>query len=145
MKVRDLRLFTDIVNCADVEGREPFPVSEEHWMNKPVEGDEESNTLLMAAIRDHLHPYTEVLLKAGARADLYSQERGLAPIHHAVQVWSQTNVRFSKVIWNTQLTRFAGGRCECCQASSGRRVKRWKHGKSEHDQQGRKDGASSGR
>ena len=97
MKVRDLRLFTDIVNCADVEGREPFPVSEEHWMNKPVEGDEESNTLLMAAIRDHLHPYTEVLLKAGARADLYSQERGLAPIHHAVQVWSQTNVKFSQV------------------------------------------------
>ena len=65
-------------------------------MNKPVEGDEESNTLLMAAINDHLHPYTEVLLKAGARADLYNQERGLAPIHLAVQVMSEsqpTNVR----------------------------------------------------
>merc|ERR1719266_2527828 len=46
---------------------------------------DESNTLLMAAISDHLHPYTEVLLKAGARADLYSQERGLAPIHLAVK------------------------------------------------------------
>ena len=88
MKVRDLRLFTDIVNCVDVEGKEPFPVSEEHWMNKPVEGDEENNTLLMQAISDHLHPYTEVLLKAGARADLYSQERGLAPIHLAVKVYS---------------------------------------------------------
>ena len=96
MKVRDLRLFTDIVNCVDVEGKEPFPVSEEHWMNKPVEGDEENNTLLMQAISDHLHPYTEVLLKAGARADLYSQERGLEPIHLAVQVWSQTYVRFTK-------------------------------------------------
>ena len=97
MKVRDLRLFTDIVNCADVEGREPFPVREEHWMNKPLEGDEESNTLLMAAIRDHLHPYTEVLLKAGARADLYSQERGLAPIHLAVQVYSKTYVGSAEV------------------------------------------------
>ena len=99
MKVRDLRLFTDIVNNGDVEGGEPFPVREEHWMNKVVEGDEESNTLLMSAIKDHLHPYTEVLLKAGARADLYSQERGLAPIHLAVQVLSKKQMAGSMMVY----------------------------------------------
>ena len=111
MKVRDLRLFTDIVNFADVEGKEPFPVSEEHWMNKPVEGDEESNTLLMAAINDHLHPYTEVLLKAGARADLYNQERGLAPIHLAVQVMSENQPTIQKKSDGDSLIGqlFAGG------------------------------------
>ena len=60
--------------------------SSDQVQGEVVEGDEECNTLLMSAIKDHLHPYTEVLLKAGARADLYSQERGRAPIHLAVQV-----------------------------------------------------------
>ena len=58
---------------------------EHHWINQPVEGAQ-GRTLLMQAISEHLHHFVEVLLQAGARADLYSQELGLAPIHLAVEV-----------------------------------------------------------
>ena len=81
---RDLRQFTDVVNNPDEEGRHTFPLPAQHWINQELEG-RHGQTLLLEAVTHHLHQYTEVLLKAGARADLYSQELGAAPLHLAVQ------------------------------------------------------------
>jgi len=92
MEGKDLRLFTDVVNNPDEEGRDSYPLPEDHWLNQEVEG-KNGKTLLMEAISKHLHPYAEVLLKAGARADLYSQELGVAPIHVAVQNGDLTAVK----------------------------------------------------
>jgi len=92
MEGKDLRLFTDVVNNPDEEGRDIYPLPEDHWINQEVEG-KNGKTLLMEAISKHLHPYADVLLKAGARADLYNQELGVAPIHVAVQNGDLTAVK----------------------------------------------------
>ena len=92
LKAQDLRLFTDIVNCGDGEAGDTFPLGERHWINQAVEG-EQGRTLLLAALTDHLHHFTEVLLRAGARADLYSEELGVAPLHVAVQAGELAGVK----------------------------------------------------
>eukprot|EP00092_Neocalanus_flemingeri_P007937 GFUD01008564.1.p1 GENE.GFUD01008564.1~~GFUD01008564.1.p1 ORF type:complete len:1055 (-),score=196.84 GFUD01008564.1:189-3353(-) len=92
MEGKDLRLFTDVVNNPDEEGRDAYPLPEEHWMNQELEG-KNGKTLLIESISKHLHPYSEVLLKAGAMADLYSTELGVAPIHVAAQNGDLTAVK----------------------------------------------------
>jgi len=92
MEGKDLRLFTDVVNNPDEEGRDTYPLPEDHWLNQEVEG-KNGRTLLMEAISKHLHPYADVLLRAGARADLYNHELGVAPIHVAVQNGDLTAVK----------------------------------------------------
>ena len=81
LQSRDLRLFTDIVNNPEEDS---FPLPAEHWINRELE-DKSGNTLLLEAINLHLHDYVDTLLRAGARADLYSNELGTAPIHVAVR------------------------------------------------------------
>ena len=76
-----MRLFTDIVNTAEDA---TFPLPADHWINRELE-DRSGKTLLLEAISLHLHDYVDTLLRAGARADLYSQELGTAPIHEAVR------------------------------------------------------------
>ena len=89
LQSRDLRLFTDIVNTAEDD---TFPLPAEHWINQDLES-RNGNTLLLEAIDLHLHDYVDTLLRAGARADLYSQELGLAPIHAAVKTSDLQSLR----------------------------------------------------
>jgi len=86
IRTKDLRLFVDILN-SDEEERlgDAYPLPEDHWINQPLQS-EEGNTLLTAAINSHLHHFVEVLLKAGARADLYNPEINKYPLHVAVSV-----------------------------------------------------------
>ena len=72
-----------LVNTGDLEAAKTGSLSESHWVNKVVEG-EEGRTLLLTAVEQKLDHYVEVLLRAGAMPDLFSQELGLAPLHAAV-------------------------------------------------------------
>ena len=75
----DLRGFTDLINCEDVEagGRE-----REHWINAAAA--EDGATLLELAITQQKLRFVETLLAAGARHDLVSAATGLAPAHLCV-------------------------------------------------------------
>ena len=101
LQSRDLRLFTDIVNNPE---EDTFPLPEEHWINRDLE-DKSGNTLLLEAINLHLHDYVDTLLRAGARADLYSNELGTAPIHVAVR---STDLKSVKLLLGGQHNNRAG-------------------------------------
>ena len=80
---KDLTVFTDAVNTgADLEGG-ALPPS--HWINQELEDGGRGETLLLASLDQNLPQYTEVLLKAGARADLVSQRLATTPLHLAVR------------------------------------------------------------
>ena len=92
LQTKDLRLFTDIVNTQDDQGQDVFPLPAEHWINRDLE-DKQGKTLLLEAINLHLHDYVDILLRAGARANLYSQELGTTPIHEAVKTSDLKSVK----------------------------------------------------
>jgi hypothetical protein len=58
-----------------------FPQPEDHWINQPVEG-ETPQLLLQLSVGQPAIEFTQLLVRAGARADMYSddvgQERHLA-------------------------------------------------------------------
>ncbi len=80
-------MFTDIVNePVDAEAKSTtFPAPSDHWINRPIP-EENEKTLLMVAIDLQLRDFVEVLLQAGADANLYNAELGQHPIHSAAQV-----------------------------------------------------------
>ncbi len=94
LRNRDLTVFADIVNepfaSDDVEagdkddGDVGRPAPDDHWINSPIpeEGDK---TLLMVAVDLGLKDFVQVLLQAGANADLYNPELGRCPLHLAAQ------------------------------------------------------------
>ena len=72
----DLRGFTDLINCEDVEAGGQ---QREHWINAAAA--EDGATLLELAITQQKIRFAETLLAAGARHDLVSAATGLAPFN----------------------------------------------------------------
>ena len=84
IRTRNLTIFTDIINDCDPEAKNTFPLPDDHWMNQPLE-EEDDKTLLMLALELELAEFVKVLLRAGAKASQGSLELGRSPIHGAAQ------------------------------------------------------------
>ena len=87
LDTKDLTQFTDLVNTG-----EPLPLPSSHWLNTALEG-RAGRTLLLESIARGLDSFTDTLLRAGAGADLYSEELGGAPLHAAARAGDQASVR----------------------------------------------------
>ena len=72
-----------------VVGKRPEPFPEDHWINRSFQNESELRTLLHLSLEksneDRAEKFGRVLLSAGARADLYNEDLGVAPIHVAAK------------------------------------------------------------
>ena len=97
LKTRELTVFTDVVNEADIEHGQ-YPLPEDHWINQPLK-EEDGKTLLMVAIEQNLFDYIDVLLRAGASAQLVNPRLRKAPIHVAA---SKGEVRNFEILFRSK-------------------------------------------
>lgn len=67
-------------------GKPVFPLPEDHWINQPYGQEQGYQSLLQLAIRQGKEDFVKAMLSAGARADLYNENLGQAPIHVAAEV-----------------------------------------------------------
>ena len=62
-----------------------FPLAEDHWINQPYDKEQGYKSLLQLAIEQGKEDFVKAMLSAGARADLYNENLGQAPIHVAAE------------------------------------------------------------
>ena len=70
--------MSDVLLCC-----QSFPLGEDHWINQPVE-TEDSQTLLELSLAQEREEFTQLLVRAGARADQYNDLLDQAAIHTAL-------------------------------------------------------------
>ena len=60
-----------------------YPLPEDHWINQPLES-ENSFTLLQLSVQQPAVEFTQLLVRAGAKADMYNDDLDQAVLHSAV-------------------------------------------------------------
>ena len=70
--------------CPDDKGNFPFP--DDHWINKPWNQSQNYKTLLHIAMEQKNPDMVQLLLKAGAKSDVYNDILGLTPLHVAIKI-----------------------------------------------------------
>ena len=60
-----------------------YPLQEDHWINQPIE-TENSFTLLQLSVQQPAVEFTQLLIRAGAKADMYNDDLDQAVLHSAV-------------------------------------------------------------
>ena len=60
-----------------------YPLPEDHWINQPIES-ENCLSLMQLSVGQPNTKFTQLLIRAGARADQYNDMLDMAPIHSAI-------------------------------------------------------------
>ena len=63
-----------------------FPLPDDHWINKPWNQSQNYKTLLHIAMEQKNPDMVQLLLKAGAKSDVYNDILGLTPLHVAIKI-----------------------------------------------------------
>ena len=63
-----------------------FPLPDDHWINKPWNQSQNYKTLIHIAMEQKNPEMVHLLLKAGAKSDVYNDILGLTPLHVAIKI-----------------------------------------------------------
>jgi len=83
LKNGDLRSFVDIINNPDVEAGAD---NDQHWINQPIDDDQDNATLLEEAVKLRKYEFVSALVKVGALRDHVNIKTGVSPLHVACQL-----------------------------------------------------------